>query len=70
MKELIRKLYPILLPPICLIAGILAFVFFFFGPYGKGAWDILAIGVILIVLALIQIIIIIITAVKEKKNKK
>ena len=69
MKEMIKKLYPVILPPVCLIAGILAFIFFFFGPYGKGAWDILAIGVILIVLAITQIIIIIITSIKEKRDK-
>ena len=70
MKEMIKKLYPIVLPPVCLIAGIVALIFFFFGPFGKGAYDILAIGVILIVLAIFQIVMIIITLVKEKRNKK
>lgn len=70
MKELIRKLYPILLPPLCIIAGVLSIIFFFFGPVGKGQYDILAIGVIAIALAIFQIILILISYFKEKKNKE
>lgn len=70
MKELIRKVYPIVLPPMCLIAGVLSFVFFFCGPVAKGNYDILAIGGVAIILSLIQIILLINEAIKEKKGKK
>lgn len=70
MKELIRKLYPVVLPPLCLLAGVLAIVFFAVGPAGKGSYDILAIGVVLIFLSIIQIIGILISIHKERKEKK
>lgn len=67
MKEMFKKVYPIILPPLCLVAGILSFIFFFLGPVGQGQYDILAIGVIAIVLAIVQIVLIIIEAVKNRK---
>ena len=69
MKEMIRKLYPILLPPLCIIAGVLSIVFFCVGPVGKGQYDILAIGAIAIVGAILQIVLIIIDKVKNKEKK-
>ena len=69
MKELIRKVYPILLPPLCIIAGILGIVFFCVGPVGKGQYDILAIGVVALVAALIQIVLIAIELIKNRKKK-
>ena len=70
MKDAIRKLYPILLPPLCIIAGVLSIIFFLFGPVGKGQYDILAIGVVAIALAIFQIILILISHFKDKGNKK
>ena len=70
MKELIRKVYPIVLPPLCIIAGVLAIVFFCVGPVGKGQYDILAIGVVAIVAALIQIVFILIDLFSKKDKKK
>ena len=69
MKEKIRKLYPIILPPACIIAGILSIIFFCVGPVGKGQYDILAIGIICIVAALIAIILGVIDYINERKNK-
>ncbi|MCQ2802785.1 MAG: hypothetical protein MJ225_03865 [Bacilli bacterium] len=69
MREAIRKVYPILIAPLCLIAGVLSFVFFFCGPVGKGNYDILAIGCVAIVLSLIQLTFIIIDIIKERKIK-
>ena len=69
MKELIRKVYPIVLPPLCLIAGILGIVFFACGPVGKGQYDILAIGIVALVLALLQIILILVDVFSKKKEK-
>jgi len=68
MKELIKKLYPILLPPLCLIAGVLSIVFFCCGPVAKGNYDVLAIGCVAIILALIQIILITIEFFKDRKK--
>ena len=70
MKEMIKKLYPILLPPLCIAAGVLSIIFFFFGPVGKGQYDILAIGFIAIALAILQIVLILVSYFKEKKKKK
>lgn len=69
MKDALKKVYPFLLPPACIAAGIIAIVFYFVGPVGKGQWDILAIGVICIAAAIFAIIIAIINYVEEKKNK-
>ena len=68
MKEYFRRVWPILLPVICLIAGIIAIVFFFTGPWGKGQYDILAIGVILIILATTVMTIDIVSFIKGKKK--
>ena len=70
MKELIRKVYPIVLPPLSIIAGVLAIVFFCVCPVGKGQYDILAIGVVAIVAALIQIVFILIDLFSKKDKKK
>ena len=69
MKERLRKVYPIVLPPLCVIAGILSIVFFCVGPVGKGQYDILAIGVLCLVAALIQIGLILADLVSKRKNK-
>lgn len=69
MKESIKKVYPILIAPLCLVAGILSYVFFFCGPVAKGNYDILAIGSVAILLSIIQIIMIVIEIVKRNKNK-
>ena len=69
MKDLVRKVYPIVLPPLCIIAGILGIVFFCVGPVGKGQYDILAIGAVCLLAALIHIILIIIDLVSKRKNK-
>ena len=68
MKESLKKVYPFLLPPACIIAGIISIVFYCVGPVGKGKWDILAIGVICIAAALFAIIIAIINHVEDKKK--
>lgn len=70
MKELLRKVYPIILPPLCIIAGVLSIIFFIFGPVGKGQYDILAIGVIAILAAILQIILILVDYYRNKKGKK
>ena len=70
MKELVRKVYPIVLPPLCIIAGILGIIFFSVGPVGKGQYDILALGVIALVAAVIQIVLIAIEFFKERKDRK
>ena len=70
MRELIAKVYPILLPPLCIIAGVLSIVFFSVGPIGKGQYDILAIGIIALAAALLQIILITISYFKNKKGNK
>ena len=69
MKELIRKVYPIVLPPLCIAAGVLGIVFFFVGPVGKGQYDILAIGAVCLLAAIVQIILIIVDLVSKRKNK-
>ena len=69
MKELLRKVYPIVLPPLCISAGVLGIIFFFVGPVGKGQYDILAIGAVCLLAAIIQIILIIIDLVSKRKNK-
>ena len=69
MKEALRKVYPFLLPPACIAAGIISIVFYFVGPVGKGQWDILAIGVICIAAAILAIIIALINRSEEKKKK-
>ena len=69
MKEMIRKLYPILLPPLCIIAGVLSIVFFIFGPVGQGQYDILAIGVIAIAAAILQSVLILVDHYRKKKGK-
>ncbi|MCR4912064.1 MAG: hypothetical protein K5925_06100 [Bacilli bacterium] len=68
MKEMIRKLYPILLPPLCIIAGVLSIVFFCVGPVGKGQYDILAIGCIAIAAAILQIVLILADHFRKKKG--
>lgn len=68
MKENFKKVWPIILPILCIIAGIISIIFFAIGPWGKGQYDILAIGVILISLALISFIIDIVMS-KKRKNK-
>lgn len=65
-KDKIGKLYPIFLPPVVLIAGILATIFFFVGPVGKGQWDILAIGIIAMVLGLATFIVLLVEIRKKK----
>ena len=67
MKENLKKVWPIILPILCIIAGIISIVFFCVGPWGKGQYDILAIGVVLIALAIISYIIDIVVS-KEKKK--
>ena len=66
MKESTKKIFTIILPPLCIAAGIISIMFFFFGPIGKGQYDILAIGAIAIGLAIFQIVLIIIDKVKNK----
>ena len=68
MKELIGKLYPVVLPPLCVAIGVLGIVFFFVGPIGKGHWDILALGIIALLLGIIQTVVILVEFFK-KKNK-
>ncbi len=68
MKESFKKVWPIILPILCIIAGIISIIFFSIGPWGKGQYDILVIGVILISLALISFIIDIVMS-KKRKNK-
>jgi len=68
MKELFGKLYPVILPPLCIAIGVVGLVFFFAGPVGKGHWDILALGIIALLLGIIQTIVIIVEAVKRKKK--
>ena len=65
---MIRKLYPIVLPPLCVAVGILGIVFFCIGPVGKGQYDILVLGVIALVAAIIQIVVILSEFIKEKKK--
>ena len=69
MKEALKKVYPFLLPPACIAAGIISIVFYCVGPIGKGQWDILAIGVICIAAAILAIVIALINHHQEKKNK-
>ena len=69
MKDLLRKVYPIILPPLCIVAGVLGIVFFFVGPVGKGQYDILAIGAVCLLSASVQIILITIDLVSKRKNK-
>lgn len=68
-KEYLRKVYPVILPPLVLIAGILGVCFYFLGPVGKGIYDILIIGIIAIALALIAIIFILVDIIKNGKKK-
>ncbi len=68
MKDLLKKMYPIILPPLCIIAGVLSIIFFFYGPVGKGQYDILAIGVIAIAAAILQIVLILVDFFKSKKK--
>lgn len=68
MKELIGKVYPIVLPPVCIAIGVLGIVFFAVGPVGKGHWDILALGAIALALGLIQTIVLIVEFIKSKKK--
>ena len=68
MKEMLRKVYPVVLPPLCIIAGVLGIVFFFAGPVGKGQYDILAIGAVCLIAAFIQIGFIIADLVSKKKK--
>ena len=70
MKEIIGKVYPVVLPPLCIIAGVLSIVFFCVGPVGKGQYDILAIGIVALVAAIIQIIFILVDLFSKKKEKK
>jgi len=70
MKESLKKVYPLILPPLCLIAGVLSFIFFFCGPVAKGNYDVLAIGCVALLLSIIQIIVIAVEAIKERKKKK
>ena len=69
MKEALKKVYPFLLPPACIIAGVISIVFYFVGPVGKGQWDILAIGIVCIAAAIFAIIVALINRHEEKKNK-
>ncbi len=68
MKENLKKLWPILLPLLCIAAGIVSIIFFCVGPWGKGQYDILAIGVVLIALAILSYIIDIVVYQKRKKK--
>ena len=68
MKEMLGKLYPIILPPLCIAIGVVGIVFFFVGPVGKEDYSILALGIIGLTLGIIQIILIIIEAIKRKKQ--
>lgn len=70
MKESTKKVFTIVLPPLCIIAGILGIVFFFCGPVGKGQYDILALGAIAIAAAILAIVLIIIDKVKGNKGDK
>lgn len=70
MKDAFKKVYPLLLPPACIAAGVIAIVFFFVGPVGKGQWDILAIGIICVLAAIIAYIVAFINYREEKKKKK
>ena len=69
MKEALRKVYPFLLPPACIIAGVISIVFYAVGPVGKGQWDILAIGVICLAAAILAIVIALINHFEEKKKQ-
>ena len=68
MKEMLGKLYPIILPPLCIAIGVVGIIFFFVGPVGKEDYSILALGIIGLALGIIQIILIIIEAIKRKKQ--
>ena len=68
MKESFNKVWPIVLPILCFLAGVVGIIFFFVGPWGKGQYDVLAISAILCVLAVVAIIIDIIAS-KEKSKK-
>ena len=68
MKEYLKKVWPLLLIILCVAAGVISIIFFVYGPYGKGQYDILALGTILLALSLISIIADILVH-KEKKKK-
>lgn len=70
MKESTKRVFTIVLPPLCIAVGILGTIFFFFGPVGKGQYDILAIGAIAFAAAILQIVLIIIDKVKGNKEDK
>ena len=68
MKDLFGKLYPIVLPPLCIGIGVVGLVFFFVGPVGKEDYSILALGIIALALGIVQTIVIIVEAIKRKKK--
>lgn len=70
MKDSFKKVYPILLPILCIAAGIISFVFFFCGPVAKNNYDVLAIGCVAMGLALIDIIVMLIEAISTKRKGK
>ena len=70
MKDSFKKVYPILLPILCIIAGVLSFIFFFCGPIAKGNYDVLAIGCLALALSLISIIVSVAEYFSKKRKKK
>ena len=68
MKEMLGKLYPIILPPLCIVIGVLGIIFFFVGPIGKEDYSILALGIIGLVLGIIQVVLILAEHFKGKKK--
>lgn len=69
MKEQFKKVYPVLLPVLCIAAGILSFVFFFCGPVAKNNYDVLAIGCLAMALGIISIVVSVVEALKGKNKK-
>ena len=70
MKESTKKVFTFVLPPLCIVAGILSIIFFIFGPVGKGQYDILAIGVIAIAAAILQIVLVLVDKFGKKKDEE
>lgn len=70
MSESFKKVYPILLPILCIAAGIISIIFFFYGPIAKGNYDVLAIGCVASLLGTLAAIILIVEAIKGKGTKK
>lgn len=67
MKEKFGKVWPILLPVVCFLCGVLSFLLFFLVDKFKGHYDIIAIGAILIALSIFAMIL---GLVNKKKDKE